>query len=405
MSAEASAGGPEVRLSSYPDCRDAYRHRDLRQALYDESVALMGDVIVNLHGEAHRDRRRLENRLFRRDVFVYWEREVMPHIVERVLEPAVAIGKGDLISLARRAMMTLAVEIAGVDLAKGSDAKGSDAEFDDLYELMTRLSRASTVVHATGAKADIISDGLVALEEFDARFLQPSLRRRVALIESGSDELPPDVLTTLLVNQDALDLPPDVVRREVAYFPWVGSHSTSNALAHAMDHIFAWIAEHPGDRRELSTNSELTQRFVHESLRLHPPSPVALRRALIDVRLGGATQVLAGTTVVIDVAAANRDPGVFGPSACEFDPYRVLPDGVPLWGLSFGTGFHACLGQELAGGVSADGLAQRAALHGSIAGMACQLLRYGARLDPEDPPQLDVESTRPHFGRYPILLD
>ena len=31
----------------------------------------------------------------------------------------------------------------------------------------------------------------------------------------------------LLVNQDRLDLPPGYVLREVVYFPWVGSHSTS----------------------------------------------------------------------------------------------------------------------------------------------------------------------------------
>ncbi len=94
-----------LRVSSYRDCRDAYRHRDLRQGLYDEGVALMGDVIVNLHGEAHRDRRRLENRLFRRDVFMYFEREVIPEIVERVLAPAVEAGRGDLVILARRAML------------------------------------------------------------------------------------------------------------------------------------------------------------------------------------------------------------------------------------------------------------------------------------------------------------
>jgi cytochrome P450 len=86
------AAGPEVRLSTYADCRDAYRHRQLRQALYDEGHALMDDVIVNLHGDEHRNRRRLENRLFRRDVFLRWEHDVIPVIVEGVLAPAVAAG-------------------------------------------------------------------------------------------------------------------------------------------------------------------------------------------------------------------------------------------------------------------------------------------------------------------------
>ena len=387
-----------MRLSRYLDCRDAYRHRDLRQALYDEGAALMGDVIVDLHGEAHRDRRRLENRLFRRDVFLYFEREVIPEIVERVLAQAVEAGRGDLVVLARRAMLTLSVRIAGVDLQEGADR-----EFDDLFEIMSRLSRASTVAHSTGNKVDIIESGLRALGEFDERFLQPSIRRRMSMIESGS-EMPADVLSTLLENQDALDLPHEVLRREVAYFPWVGSHSTSNALAHAMDHIFDWLVKRPGDRGLLCDDPELTQRFVHESLRLHPPSPVALRRALLDVRLASGVQVSEGETVTIDVSAANRDPEVFGPAAAEFDPQRNLPEGVPLWGLSFGSGFHSCLGQELAGGVAPDGGNHRSPLYGAIAAMASQLLRHAATPDPDDPPSLDGESTRRHFGRYPIRL-
>ena len=388
-----------LTVSSYRDCRDAYRHRDLRQALYDEGAALMGDVIVNLHGEAHRDRRRLENRLFRRDVFMYWEREVIPEVVERVLAPAVEAGTGDLVALARRAMLTLAVRIAGVDLQDGSDS-----EFDDLFEIMSRLSRASTVAHATGSKAAIIETGLRALDEFDERFLQPSIRRRMSIIESGSEQTPADVLSTLLENRDALDLPPEVLRREVAYFPWVGSHSTSNALAHAMDRIFDWLVKRPAERNFLGGDPELTQRFVHESLRLHPPSPVALRRAVVDVRLASGVHVPAGETVVIDVSAANRDPDVFGPAASEFDPHRDLPEGVPLWGLSFGTGFHSCLGQELAGGVAPDGGNHKSPLYGAIAVVARELLRHGATPDPDNPPSLDAESTRPHFGRYPIRL-
>ncbi len=388
-----------LTVSSYRDCRDAYRHRDLRQALYDEGAALMGDVIVNLHGEAHRDRRRLENRLFRRDVFMYWEREVIPEVVERVLAPAVEAGTGDLVALARRAMLTLAVRIAGVDLQDGSDS-----EFDDLFEIMSRLSRASTVAHATGSKAAIIETGLRALDEFDERFLQPSIRRRMSIIESGSEQTPADVLSTLLENRDALDLPPEVLRREVAYFPWVGSHSTSNALAHAMDRIFDWLVKRPAERNLLGGDPELTQRFVHESLRLHPPSPVALRRAVVDVRLASGVHVPAGETVVIDVSAANRDPDVFGPAASEFDPHRDLPEGVPLWGLSFGTGFHSCLGQELAGGVAPDGGNHKSPLYGAIAVVARELLRHGATPDPDNPPSLDAESTRPHFGRYPIRL-
>jgi cytochrome P450 len=286
---------------------------------------------------------------------------------------------------------------------------GTEEEFEDLYSMMTRLSQASTIVHATGPKSPITNAGLEALDEFDRRFLRSSVARRRALIDQASGDrsaLPQDVLTTLLLNQDALDLPADVVLREVAYYPWVGSHSTSNALAHAMDHIFKWNRHHPGDEHLLRGDRELVQRFVHESLRLHPPSPEALRRALEPVVLASGTNVAKGATVVIDVVAANRDPEVFGVHADEFDPFRTLPDGVSLWGLAFGSGFHACLGQELAGGVPASASTPTASpLFGAIAAMASILLDHGARPDPNDSPVVDVDSSRGHFGRYPILLD
>jgi cytochrome P450 len=391
-----------VRLSTYAEGREAIRHRDLRQALYDEGATLMDDVIVNLHGQAHTDRRRLENRLFRRDTFLLWERDVIPPTVESVLAPALAAGGGDLVTIARRAMMSLAAGIAGVDVAD------DDAEFDVLYEQMGRLARASTIVHAVGDKEAIKDDGDAALLEFEARFLRPAIERRQRLVAAAAESgdaaaLPRDVLTTLLQNQDRLALPYEVVRREVAYFPWVGSHSTSHATVHAANRVFEYAAERPGLLDELAGDRRLLQRFVHEALRLHPASMETHRRAVVDVTLPSGRPLPAGTHVIVEMIPANRDPDVFGSDAERFDPDRTVPDDVPRWGLSFGTGFHACLGMELAGGLPwpADPGGD-AHLFGAITLMVEGILRHGARLDPADPPVPDAASKRPNFSRYPL---
>jgi hypothetical protein len=144
---------------------------------------------------------------------------------------------------------------------------------------------------------------------------------------------------------------------------------------------------------------------VHESLRLHPASPVSLRHALADVTLRSGTVIPAGSMVSISLLDANRDPAVFGERPDEFDPFRVLADGATPWGLSFGHGLHACLGQELAGGVEpapagADALEQH--LLGSIAVMAGIVLAAGAVPDPDDPPVLDTSTTRQVFSRYAV---
>jgi cytochrome P450 len=403
-----------LTLTSYADAREAFRHKSLKQALYDEGHRLMDGVIVNLHGSEHLDRRRLENRLFRRDVFAWYETERIPAIIDVFLERAVSAGSVDLLPLARRTMMTLSIEVAGVDLPDAAES-----EIDGLYALMDRLARASTVAHAVGDKEAIISDGDRALREFDERFFRRSRDRRRELVddvEAGrrdEADLPRDVLTTLLRNQERLDLPSDVVLREVAYFPWVGSHSTSNQFVHAIHHVFEWLDHTPGDRDRLVGDPILLQRFVHESLRLHPASPVSLRHALDDVTLRSGTRLPEGSIVVIDVESANRDPLVWGHAAADFDPFRTLADGVVPWGLSFGHGVHACLGQELAGGLecpvdhvgSASSGDSTDHLVGSITVMIRAALAAGARRDPADPPRIDSSTTRRVWSRYPVVFD
>ncbi len=400
-----------IFLTTHADAKDAYRQKDLRQALYDEGDRLMHGVIVNLHGAEHLDRRRLENRLFRRDTFAFYERDVIPQIIGDILRPAIDDGRGDLLTLARRTMMTLSLDVAGVDRQIGTAA-----EIDRLYHLMDRLARASTVGHATGDTSVIIADGDAALVEFESEFFAASFERRrdlVAAVERGeADEsaLPRDVLTTLLRNQERLDLPYQTVLRETAYFPWVGSHSTSNQFVHAMHHMFDWLeldqAALPDDQRvtrqRLVDDRVLCQRFVHESMRLHPASPVSLRHALADVTLRSGVSLPAGSMVSISVHDANRDRSVFGVDADEFRPLRTLPDGVAPWGLSFGHGLHACLGQELAGGVEPAMDALEHHLLGSVAVMAGIALAAGARRDPDDPPARDTGTTRVVFGRYPV---
>ncbi len=393
-----------ITLTTYAEARDALRKRELRQALYDEGHHLMDGVIVNLHGEAHLDRRRLENRLFRRDTFGWYERERIPEIIDVVLAPYLAAGHGDLLHIARRTMMLLSLDVAGVDRPAGTGD-----ELDELYALMDRLARASTVAHATGDKSEVVADGDAALAEFAERFFAPSIERRRPLVEAWTAgtldeaELPRDVLTTLLRNDDRLHLPPETVLREVAYFPWVGSHSTSNQLVHAMHHMFEWCSTAVAERDVLAADDARRQRFVHESLRLHPASPVARRIAIVDVELRSGRTIAAGDEVTIDLRQANRDPAAVGADPDAFDPDRRLAEGVAPWALTFGHGMHACLGQELAGGLEPDDSGDRRLL-GSIAVMSGVLLRAGARPDPDRPATEDRSTTRAVWASYPVTF-
>ena len=45
-----------VTVDSYHAANEALKQKDLRQALYDEGAVIMGEVLVNLHGDEHRTR-------------------------------------------------------------------------------------------------------------------------------------------------------------------------------------------------------------------------------------------------------------------------------------------------------------------------------------------------------------
>ena len=67
-----------IVVSEYKHANETLRLTDLRQALYDEGAILMEKVLVNLHGEEHRARRGIEIKVFRRDFFEWYEKQVFP---------------------------------------------------------------------------------------------------------------------------------------------------------------------------------------------------------------------------------------------------------------------------------------------------------------------------------------
>jgi len=101
------------------------------------------------------------------------------------------------------------------------------------------------------------------------------------------------------------------------------------------------LAEHPDQRRQIYENRELIPQSIEEILRYEPPGPAIARYATQDVEFQGAT-VPAGSAVVGIVASANRDERKF-PNGEAFDITRKR-----IAHLTFGYGFHNCLGNALA---------------------------------------------------------
>ncbi|GHF79619.1 hypothetical protein FHX82_005790 [Amycolatopsis bartoniae] len=116
-----------------------------------------------------------------------------------------------------------------------------------------------------------------------------------------------------------------------------GHETTANMLSLG---TFA-LLEHPEQLTELRADPELLPGAVEELLRYLSVADIFFRYATEDLELGGET-IAKGSTVVVSLLAANRDPERFeNPDTLDF---RRKTRGL----LSFGHGVHQCLGQQLA---------------------------------------------------------
>ena len=396
----------KIRLTSWSQVREAFRSKELRQAGYSEGAVVMSDTLLDLHGKAHRERRRIENRLFRREIFSYWEHEVLGKTIDVTLNPFVQSKQGDLSVIGYRCAMNLTATIAGID-QDPSDTKQTET----LYGIVKKFSEGATLLHSTRNKDEVRQEVKEAMEHFAKNFFDPSRELRERYVRECNDgirkedDLPKDVLTTLLRNREQLGLTDEVIFREICFYLQAGAHSTANAFTHTVDDILNWGQQYPEDLDKAREDLSFVQRCMHESLRLNPASPVALRRPLQDVKLSDGILLNEGTEVTLDLMAANRDYEIFGKKSDNYNPYREVPEGIPRWGMSFGAGMHACVGAELDGGLEIDpDRPPSETLFGTVAIMAHALLSAGGRRDPNNPPQLDPNSERKHFSVYPVIF-
>lgn len=389
-----------------PESLAALKNEQLAQSLYDEGGVIMEGTLLTLHGEAHRTRRRLEMRVFKRSFFRYYETEVFPRALAELMGPTVSAGACDLVDFGYRITMNLTADFAGIDRPTRSNG-----ETAALLELVKTFSEGATLVHSTRDKDEVREEVRAALRRFESGFLRHSIDRRVALIaqhgrgELAEEDLPRDVLTVLLRNEDRLDLPPDLLCREIAFFLQAGSHSTANSMVHAMHNVFEWMDRHPEDRERLLRDPLFVQRCVHESFRLHPASPVAWRKPVCPMQLEDGTSLGLDDRVELDLYTANRSTEVFGADAERFNPHRSVAPGHEPFGLTFGTGVHTCLGRDLDGGFVPRGAVDPAThQYGIVAQLVRALLEAGATPDPARPPERASHTARPNWGRYPVVF-
>jgi cytochrome P450 len=172
---------------------------------------------------------------------------------------------------------------------------------------------------------------LAACRQFDAYMQDMVTQRRHTLTD--------DLISELIRAEDDGDrLTHDELIMLASNLLAAGTDTTRNQLAASVQ----VLCDHPDQWALLGEHPELAAQAVEETMRHSPVVFAALRTACVDVELAGVV-IPAGTLVIANTAAANRDPDVFD------DPDRLdITRAAPPAMLSFGGGAHYCLGANLA---------------------------------------------------------
>jgi cytochrome P450 len=169
---------------------------------------------------------------------------------------------------------------------------------------------------------------------------------------------PSDDLMTELLNvefEDETGTVRKLTRDEILIFINIlagAGNETTNRLIGWTGKV---LAEHPDQRRQIYENRALIPQAIEELLRFEPPGPSVGRYVARDTEIGG-TKIPEGSVALFLVAAANRDERKFA-NGEQFDINRERQPH-----LTFGHGFHNCLGNALArveGRVALDELLNR----------------------------------------------
>lgn len=272
--------------------------------------------ILGLDGDAHTRLRRLVAKAFSPRA-VERMQEVIHAIIGDLVDRLLNSGGGDVVTdVARRYPTPVICALLG---APEQDWPLFAAWADDIMKVLDwNVATDEPVITA-------------AWDELDAYLDRMVTQRRASLTD--------DLISELIRSEDDGDrLDHAELLMLAAALLMAGTDTTRNQLAAAVQ----CLCEHPDQWRLLARRPDLVHEAVNELIRYYPVVLGTMRAVVADVELAGVL-IPAGTLVIANTAAANRDPEVF----CEPDRLDLTrTGGAPM--LTFGGGTHYCLGAHLA---------------------------------------------------------
>ncbi|MGD1170313.1 cytochrome P450 [Mycobacterium seoulense] len=280
--------------------------------LWDRATA----NILGLDGARHHRLRRLVSTAFA-PRGAERLRTLVVDIITGLVDPLTTVGRCDVVSdIARRYPTPVICALLG---APPEDWQLFSDWTDDIKKIFDwNVAEDGPAILAAWDQLDVYLEDLIA-------------RRRASL----SDDLVSDLIRA---EDDGDRLTHDELLMLCATLLGAGTDTTRNQLAAAVQ----VLAGHPDQWALLAERPALASDAVHELMRYFPIVFGTMRLAAEDVELAGV-RIPAGTLVVANTAAANRDPDVYT-HPDRVDITRTDPPAM----LTFGGGVHYCLGAHLA---------------------------------------------------------
>ena len=330
--AEARRANPIQKLDSslmpHEEGQDVffiYRHDDISQVLRDGETfssahiidlimgPIMGEyIMLGMDDPDHKRYRAIVSTAFRQKVLARWEQELVVDVANELIDAFADRGSADLVREFNFPFPTKV--ISGILGLPREDYKQFQRWTTAILSFFTKLDEAIVA-------SQEVKDYMAVILAERRREPREDLISELAQAELEGERLSDEEIFSFL----RLLLPAGV---ETTY------RATGNMLFSLLSNT--------EQLESVRSDRELIPQAIEESLRLETPLLNITRLATKDTEVGGVP-IPAGSTVMLMLAAANRDEDRYP----DPDNYDVLRE-TPKPHISFGHGPHACLGTHLA---------------------------------------------------------
>ncbi|OBB01198.1 cytochrome [Mycobacteriaceae bacterium 1482268.1] len=274
--------------------------------------------ILNMEGDEHRRLRSLVSRAFTPRATARMH-DTIHAVINELIDSVIGSGRCEFVAdIARPYPIPVICALFG---APREDWQQFSRWAEDIFKIVSfdcNLAEEEASVLNAWDEFDDYIDGMIAQRR---QRLTDDLLSELIRAEDGGDRL------------DAAEL------RMLAFSILVaGTDTTRSQLAASMQ----VLCDHPDQWGLLRDQPDLAMGAVEETMRHSPSMCSTVRSVAGNVEVGGYT-FPAGTFIIVNTYAANRDAAVYD-NPTHFDITRDDPPPI----LTFGGGVHYCLGANLA---------------------------------------------------------